>query len=88
MSMEENSILKNNQEEKSWKTPFIIYADTKSLLEKTHACDKNPENLPQQKSANIKRVAINYSHTIYLIAAEANMSFTKVMTVLKSSMQI
>ena len=37
--MEKNSILKNNQEEKSLKTPFIIYADTKSLLENIHACD-------------------------------------------------
>ena len=51
-------------EKYSLKTPFIIYADTKSILAKIHTCDKNPENLPQQKSADIKRVANNYSHTI------------------------
>lgn len=43
MSIQENSIFKNNQNKKSLKILFIIYADTKSLLEKIHACDENPE---------------------------------------------
>ena len=34
MPEEDNKILKCNQEEKSMKVPFIIYADLESLLEK------------------------------------------------------
>ena len=37
-------ILKNNPGEKSMKVSFIIYADTKSLLEKINICHNNPEN--------------------------------------------
>ena len=38
-----NKILKYNYGEKSMKTPFIIYADLESLLEKTSTCHNNPE---------------------------------------------
>ena len=46
---EEDNILKCNQDKKSLNTPFVIYGDTESLLEKIHACDKNPG-----KSSTIK----------------------------------
>ena len=36
-----NNILKFNQEHKSMNTPFFIYADTKSLLEKIYTYDNN-----------------------------------------------
>ena len=36
-------ILEFNQCEKSDKTPFIIYADLESLIEKMEKCKKNPE---------------------------------------------
>ena len=36
-------ILKYNQGEKSLKNPFIIYADSECLLEKTNTCHNNPE---------------------------------------------
>ena len=43
MPEEGNKILQYNQEEKSMKVPFIIYADLESLLEKINACYNNPE---------------------------------------------
>ena len=43
MPNEDNKILKYNHEEKSLKTPFIIYADLESLLEKMNTCHGSPE---------------------------------------------
>ena len=43
MPNEDNKIIKYNQEEKSIKSPFIIYADLKCLLEKMSTCYNNPE---------------------------------------------
>ena len=52
--MEESSILKHNQDKNILKTPFIIYADTKSLLKKIHACDENPEQTSTAKISKHK----------------------------------
>ena len=41
MPEEDNKILKYNQEEKSKRVPFIIYADLESLLEKMNTCHNN-----------------------------------------------
>ena len=43
MPNEDNKIIKYNQEEKSIKPPFIIYADLECLLEKISTCYNNPE---------------------------------------------
>ena len=43
MPNEDNKIIKYNQGEKSIKSPFIIYADLESLLEKISTCYNNPE---------------------------------------------
>ena len=43
MPEEDNKILKYNHGEKSMNVPFIIYADLKSLLEKTNSCHNIPE---------------------------------------------
>ena len=43
MPEEDNKILKYNQGEKSWKVPFIIYADLECVLPKTSSCQINPE---------------------------------------------
>ena len=43
MPNEDNKIIKYNQEEKSIKLPFIIYADLECLLEKMSTCHNNPE---------------------------------------------
>ena len=40
MPEEGSNILKYNQEKK---TPFVIYVDKEFQLEKTHACDNNPQ---------------------------------------------
>ena len=40
---ENNNILKYNQDKKSLKTPFIIYAETKKRPEKIPTCNANPE---------------------------------------------
>ena len=44
-----NKILKYNHGEKSMKTPFIIYAGLKCLLEKMSTCQDNPEKLSTTK---------------------------------------
>ena len=43
MPIEANKIIKYYQEEKSIKSPFIIYADLECLLEKISTCYNNPE---------------------------------------------
>ena len=43
MPNEDNKIIKYNQGEKSIKSPFIIYADLESLLQKISTCYNNPE---------------------------------------------
>ena len=39
------NILQQNHGEKCIKVPFVIYADTESLLEKINTCHNNLENL-------------------------------------------
>ena len=43
MSEKDKSLLKYSHKEKYMKVPFIIYADTKSLLEKIYTFHSNPE---------------------------------------------
>ena len=45
MPNEDNKIIKYNQEEKSIKSLFIIYAGLECLLEKMNTCYNNPEEL-------------------------------------------
>ena len=49
MPKEDNKILKYNQEEKSMKVPFIIYADLECLLEKRSTCHHIWKNHQQLK---------------------------------------
>ena len=49
MPNEDNKILKYSHGEKSMKTPFIIYADLESLLEKMNICYDNPEKSSTNK---------------------------------------
>ena len=87
MPKEENNTLKCNQDKKSLKISFVIYADTESLLEKTHTCDYYPEETFRSKKVNSECI-IHYLHTIHLIAAKTNINFKEVLTVCKSSVQI
>ena len=49
MPEEDNEILKYNQAEKPMKTPFTVYTELESLLQKMNTCHNNPE-----KSATTK----------------------------------
>ena len=49
MPNKDNKILKYNHGEKSMRTPFIIYADLESLLQKMSTCHNNPKNSPTTK---------------------------------------
>ena len=42
MPTKDNNIIKYNQEEKSIKLPFVVYADLECLLEKMSTCQNNP----------------------------------------------
>ena len=44
MPFEDNKILEFNQYQKSYKPPFIIYADRACIIEKIDGCKSNPEN--------------------------------------------
>ena len=43
MLSEDTKTLEFNQYHKSYKTPFIIYADLESLIKTIHRCKNNPE---------------------------------------------
>ena len=43
MPKADKKVLKYNHGEKSMRTPFIIYADLESLLEKMRTCHNNPK---------------------------------------------
>ena len=49
MPNEDNKILRCNYREKSFKAPFIIYADLECLMEKMHSCQNNPEKSYTEK---------------------------------------
>ena len=42
MPTKDNNIIRYNQEEKSIKLPFVVYADLECLLEKISTCQNNP----------------------------------------------
>ena len=43
LEMSEEINLKFNHKQKSLRIPFVMYADTKFLLQKMHTCDNNPK---------------------------------------------
>ena len=49
MSSEGTKILEFNQNKKSDKVPFIIYADIESIIQKSDGCKNNLENSPEIK---------------------------------------
>ena len=44
MASEDTKILEFNQYKKSYKAPFIIYADLECIIEKVDGCKNNPKN--------------------------------------------
>ena len=63
MPNEDNKILKYNHGEKSMKSPFIIYADLESLLEKISTCYDSPEKSSTTKIN--KHISSGYSLFTY-----------------------
>lgn len=43
MPEKDKNILKNNQDKKSFKNSFVIYANTEARIGKIHTCDNNQE---------------------------------------------
>lgn len=43
MPEKDKNILKNNQDKKSFKNSFVIYANTEARMGKIHTCDNNQE---------------------------------------------
>ena len=44
MASEDTKILEFNQYKKSYKAPFIIYADLECIIDKVDGCKNNPKN--------------------------------------------
>ena len=64
MPSKNNKILKFNQQRKSDKAPFIIYADLECLIEKIDRYKNNPEN----SSATKVYEDIPYGFSMYTIS--------------------
>ena len=76
---DEDNILKYNQD-KILKVPLIIYANRESLIDQIHACGNNPEESSITKINKHAVVAIDNLHTAHLIAAEADLICTEILT--------
>lgn len=70
---ESNRAMKYHEGQKFIKTPFNVYADIESLLEKTHACKNNLNNLSITKTPNILHAVIHYPHSVQLKQKKINM---------------
>ena len=82
MHYEDIKILEFNQCQKSDKTPFIIYPDLESLIEKTDGCEINPEKLFTVKVGEHISLSFSMSAILYhrLKAYIISMMYIKVKT--------
>ena len=78
MPEKDNRILKYNQEDKSMKVPFIIYADLESLLEKMNTCHNNPEESSTTKINKHTPLVVHCLHTIHLIQQKISLIIIEV----------
>ena len=53
MPSEDTKILEFNQNQKSDKAPFLIYADLQSIIEQINGCKNNPENSSATKGSEL-----------------------------------
>lgn len=67
MPEKHKNILTYNQDRKSLKVLFAIYADAESLLEKFSCCDINREKFATTKTSKNKASVIHYIHTVNLM---------------------
>ena len=78
MPTKNNNIIKYNQEEKSIKLPFVVYADLECLLEKMSTCQNNPNESLLLKLINIYHLVIQYSLTVHSIKREINLTIIEI----------
>ena len=78
MPNEENKIIKYNQGEKSIKSPFIIYADLESLLEKISTCYNNPEESSTTEISKHTPSVIHCLHIVHLMKQKISLIITEV----------
>ena len=78
MPTKNNNIIKYNQEEKSIKLPFLVYADLECLLEKMSTCQNNPNESLLLKLINIYHLVILYSLTVHSIKREINLTIIEI----------
>ena len=79
MPNEDNEILKHNNEEKSMKARFMIFADLDCLLEKMFSYQNNPEkSYTDKKKLSIHLLVTHCLQIIHLTQEKANLTVTKV----------
>ena len=69
MPSEDTKILEFNQDPKSDKAPFIIYADLECIIEKIDGCKKNPENCytKKKRKKNTQTYSIRFFNAYKII---------------------
>ena len=66
------------------KIPFIIYADTESLLEQKDTCHSNPEKSSKIKINKHTILVIHYLRIVLSIPQKTSMTIIKVKMLFKS----
>ena len=61
MPFEDTKILEFNQNQKSYKEPFIIYEDLECIMEKIDRCKSNPENSSKTKASKLIQSSFSMS---------------------------
>ena len=73
MPKADKKVLKYNHGEKSMRTPFIIYADLESLLEKMRTFHNNHKKSSATKINKQQLLVVHCLHTVHLIQQKVNM---------------
>ena len=66
MPSEDTKILGFNQYKKSYKVPFVIYADLECITEKTDGCKNNPENSSTTKVSQTYSFRVLNAYNIFI----------------------
>ena len=83
MPNDNNKVLKYDHGEKSFRVPFVIYAELKCLLEKMRSCQNNPEKSYTEKKLSIHLLAIHCLQIVHLIRPKITPIVTEVKIVWK-----
>ena len=83
MPYEDSKIVEFYQYQKSYKTPFIIYADLESLIEKIDGCKNNTEISSTTKVFEYIPSGFSMSAILHLRTYKISMMYTEVKIVWK-----